>query len=145
MGLHKIPEMHFECPVDMPCLPWPCGLHDYEDGACRKSSLLPRLASRTCSCMSHGMTLSSAHPGHDQDICKTNIVSRRSLNSLTRAYTRTDSSSTLVVQTLQYVWVEGWSEDYQRPFFYNQESKQSSWDRPPDLAWQRIALETQEI
>ncbi|CAL5220666.1 g2712 [Coccomyxa viridis] len=47
-------------------------------------------------------------------------------------------------KSLQYVWLEGWSEDYQRPFFYNQESKQSSWDRPPDLAWRRIAIETQQ-
>jgi hypothetical protein len=49
------------------------------------------------------------------------------------------------VQSLRYVWVEGWSEDYQRPFFYNQESKQSSWDRPPDLAWKRVAAQKQGL
>ena len=49
------------------------------------------------------------------------------------------------MQSLQYVWVEGWSEDYQRPFFYNQESKQSSWDRPPDLAWRRVPVQKQQI
>lgn len=48
-------------------------------------------------------------------------------------------------KSLQYVWLEGWSEDYQRPFFYNQETKQSSWDRPPDLAWHRLAIETQQL
>ena len=47
-------------------------------------------------------------------------------------------------QSLQYVWLQGWSEDYQRPFFYNQETKQSSWDKPPDLAWHRLAIETQQ-
>ncbi len=57
---------------------------------------------------------------------------------------RSQSCWCCLVQSLQYVWLEGWSEDYQRPFFYNQESKQSSWDRPPDLAWHRIAIETQQ-
>lgn len=27
-----------------------------------------------------------------------------------------------------------------RPYFYNQETKESQWDRPPDLAWRRIRV-----
>lgn len=40
----------------------------------------------------------------------------------------------------QYAWVEGWSSDHGRAFFYNQETKESTWDRPPDLAWRRIPV-----
>jgi hypothetical protein len=46
----------------------------------------------------------------------------------------------LHAQVGQYVWVEGWSEEYGRPFFFNQESRTSTWDRPPDLAWRRVRV-----
>ncbi|BDA49615.1 hypothetical protein COCOBI_14-2340 [Coccomyxa sp. Obi] len=45
-------------------------------------------------------------------------------------------------EAMQYTWVEGWSEQYERPFFYNQETQESVWDRPPDLAWRRIRVQT---
>lgn len=45
------------------------------------------------------------------------------------------------MQAMQYTWVEGWSEQYERPFFYNQETQESVWDRPPDLAWRRIQVQ----
>ncbi|EIE19207.1 hypothetical protein COCSUDRAFT_54774 [Coccomyxa subellipsoidea C-169] len=43
-------------------------------------------------------------------------------------------------EALQYTWVEGWSEQYERPFFYNQDTGESVWDRPPDLAWRRVSV-----
>ena len=46
--------------------------------------------------------------------------------------------ATLRAQVDKYVWVEGWSEEYGRPFVFNQESRMSTWDRPPDLAWRRV-------
>lgn len=44
-------------------------------------------------------------------------------------------------QAMQYTWVEGWSEQYERPFFFNQETQESVWDRPPDLAWRRVTVQ----
>ncbi|KAK9818216.1 hypothetical protein WJX72_008973 [[Myrmecia] bisecta] len=41
-------------------------------------------------------------------------------------------------QSHRYSWVEGWSAEHKRPFYYNQETKESTWDRPPDLAWRRV-------
>lgn len=41
----------------------------------------------------------------------------------------------------RYQWVEQWSEELKRPYFYNQESRVSVWERPPDLAWRRIAVQ----
>lgn len=40
-------------------------------------------------------------------------------------------------QAWRYVWVERWSEEHKRPYYFNQETKQSTWTRPADLAWQR--------
>lgn len=40
----------------------------------------------------------------------------------------------------KYVWVEQFSEDLKRPFFFNYETKETTWERPPDLAWRRIQL-----
>ena len=47
------------------------------------------------------------------------------------------------MQTHQYTWVESYSDEHERPaatrrtrgaaFFYNQDTKVSTWDRPPDL------------
>lgn len=37
-----------------------------------------------------------------------------------------------------YVWVEQYSEELRRPYFYNQETRESTWERPADLAWQRV-------
>jgi hypothetical protein len=36
--------------------------------------------------------------------------------------------------------VEQFSEELQRPYFYNQETRQSQWERPPDLSWRRIRV-----
>ncbi len=38
-----------------------------------------------------------------------------------------------------YLWVESYSEEHARPFFFNQETKVSSWERPPDLGAPRPA------
>ena len=45
-----------------------------------------------------------------------------------------------LVQAMNYAWVEGYSEEHSRPFFYNQETKESVWSRPVDLAWQRVPV-----
>lgn len=39
-----------------------------------------------------------------------------------------------------YIWVEQWSEDLQRPYFYNQETQESQWERPSDLGWRRVKI-----
>ncbi|KAI8470467.1 MAG: hypothetical protein J3K34DRAFT_458868 [Monoraphidium minutum] len=39
---------------------------------------------------------------------------------------------------MKYSWVEFWSEDLQRPYFHNQETLESTWERPVDLAWRRL-------
>lgn len=46
--------------------------------------------------------------------------------------------------SLQYKWVEGWSDEHRRHFYYNQETEQSTWERPADLAWRRIEVEAPE-
>lgn len=40
----------------------------------------------------------------------------------------------------KYAWVEQYSEDLQRPYYYNQETKESTWERPADLAWRRVKI-----
>ncbi|GAB4816494.1 hypothetical protein N2152v2_003540 [Parachlorella kessleri] len=40
----------------------------------------------------------------------------------------------------RYLWVERWSDEHKRSYFYNQQTKQSTWTRPPDLAWQRVPV-----
>lgn len=93
------------------------------------------------------MALQRAHP-IIVPVCSSQLIetliSKLPLQSITCHYHAKLAELCFPAQSLQYVWLEGWSEDYQRPFFYNQESKQSSWDRPPDLAWRRIAIETQQ-
>ena len=44
----------------------------------------------------------------------------------------------------RYQWVEQWSEELKRPYYYNQESRVSIWERPADLAWRRIAVQEDE-
>jgi hypothetical protein len=44
----------------------------------------------------------------------------------------------------RYVWVEQWSTELNRVYYYNQESRVSVWERPPDLAWRRIATEADD-
>jgi hypothetical protein len=34
--------------------------------------------------------------------------------------------------------VEQFSEELHRPYFYNQETRQSQWERPVDLSWRRV-------
>ncbi len=48
-------------------------------------------------------------------------------------------------QAHRYAWQEGWSEEHSRHFYYNQETKESSWDRPADLAWRRVPAPKQEL
>jgi hypothetical protein len=36
-----------------------------------------------------------------------------------------------------------YSEDLQRTYYYNQETRESTWDRPVDLAWRRIKVKQQ--
>lgn len=37
-----------------------------------------------------------------------------------------------------YCWLENWSSEYSRPYYYNQKSKKSQWEKPEDLAWRRV-------
>jgi hypothetical protein len=39
----------------------------------------------------------------------------------------------LPLQDWRYLWVELWSQEAQRPYYFHQASKQTSWERPPDL------------
>ena len=45
------------------------------------------------------------------------------------------------VQAYKFSWVEAFSEQDQLVYYYNQETKQSTWDRPADLAWRRVPVE----
>lgn len=38
----------------------------------------------------------------------------------------------------RYSWVENWSSEHSRPFYFNQKTKTSQWDKPIDLAWRRV-------
>lgn len=40
----------------------------------------------------------------------------------------------------KYAWIEQYSHELHRPFFFNQETLESTWVRPADLAWRRIRL-----
>ena len=42
------------------------------------------------------------------------------------------------LQAGKYAWVENWSEEHQRPFYYDQQNHVSTWDKPADLAWRRV-------
>lgn len=44
----------------------------------------------------------------------------------------------------KYQWVEQWSAELNKAFYYNQETRVSVWERPPDLAWRRIAVQEDE-
>jgi hypothetical protein len=44
------------------------------------------------------------------------------------------------LQMWAYVWVERWSEEAQAPYFFNQETKTSVWERPADLGWRRVCM-----
>ena len=38
----------------------------------------------------------------------------------------------------KYSWVENWSDEHKRPFYFNQKTKESTWEKPIDLAWRRL-------
>ncbi|KAL3147099.1 hypothetical protein ABBQ38_015058 [Trebouxia sp. C0009 RCD-2024] len=40
----------------------------------------------------------------------------------------------------KYAWVETWSEEHNRPFYYDQANHISTWDKPADLAWRRVYI-----
>eukprot|EP00887_Chlorella_sp_A99_P008189 scaffold12.g8189.t1 len=40
----------------------------------------------------------------------------------------------------KYKWVERWSEEQARPYYFNQHTKASIWTRPADLAWARVKV-----
>ncbi|GLI58909.1 hypothetical protein VaNZ11_000692 [Volvox africanus] len=40
----------------------------------------------------------------------------------------------------QWTWFESWSTEQSRQYFFNQATKESRWDRPPDLAWLRLPI-----
>ncbi len=46
----------------------------------------------------------------------------------------------LVLQAGKYAWVETWSEEHSRPYYYDQANHISTWDKPADLAWRRVYL-----
>jgi hypothetical protein len=41
---------------------------------------------------------------------------------------------------LKYTWVEFYSEDLQKTYYYNQETRESTWEKPHDLGWRRIRV-----
>ena len=45
-----------------------------------------------------------------------------------------------MLQAGKYAWVETWSEEHNRPFFYDQVNQVSTWDKPADLAWRRVYI-----
>ncbi len=45
-----------------------------------------------------------------------------------------------VLQAGKYAWVETWSEEHSRPYYYDQANHISTWDKPADLAWRRVYL-----
>jgi hypothetical protein len=40
----------------------------------------------------------------------------------------------------KYTWVEQYSEELRKSYFYNQETGASTWERPPDMSWRRIKV-----
>lgn len=44
-------------------------------------------------------------------------------------------------QAMEYLWVESYSEDHGRHFYFNQETQSSTWERPADLAWRRVRVD----
>lgn len=46
-----------------------------------------------------------------------------------------------VQQAMEYLWVESYSEDHGRNFYFNQETQSSTWERPADLAWRRVRVD----
>ncbi|KAK9807128.1 hypothetical protein WJX73_008538 [Symbiochloris irregularis] len=42
--------------------------------------------------------------------------------------------------TKKYSWVEGFSKDHGRAYYYNQETEESTWEKPADLAWRRVPV-----
>eukprot|EP00882_Tetradesmus_deserticola_P003402 GHRQ01003598.1.p2 GENE.GHRQ01003598.1~~GHRQ01003598.1.p2 ORF type:complete len:127 (+),score=20.70 GHRQ01003598.1:962-1342(+) len=39
-----------------------------------------------------------------------------------------------------YGWVEHYSADMEKPYYYNQISKETTWEKPSDLAWRRVPV-----
>ncbi|KXZ48143.1 hypothetical protein GPECTOR_30g239 [Gonium pectorale] len=44
----------------------------------------------------------------------------------------------------QWIWIENWSPDMRRHFYYNQVTKESTWDKPADLAWRRLPIQADD-
>lgn len=40
----------------------------------------------------------------------------------------------------RYSWVENWSSEHSRPFYFNQKTRASQWEKPDDLAWRRVKV-----
>ena len=49
-------------------------------------------------------------------------------------------TNALMLQAGKYEWVESWSEEHNRPYYYDQANHISTWDKPADLAWRRVYL-----
>lgn len=54
-------------------------------------------------------------------------------------YQSCQANATLL-QAGRYAWVETWSEEHNRPFYYDQVAQVSTWDKPADLAWRRVYI-----
>ena len=51
----------------------------------------------------------------------------------------------ILLQAGRYAWVETWSEEHNRPFYYDQVAKVSTWDKPADLAWRRVYINPEAV
>ena len=45
----------------------------------------------------------------------------------------------------KYRWVEQYSDGHARPYYHNQETGESVWERPSDLAWVRVESPRDEL
>ena len=41
-------------------------------------------------------------------------------------------------------WKEEWSTEHQLPFYVNKKTKESTWDKPEELAWERVEHEVED-
>ncbi|KAG2451403.1 hypothetical protein HYH02_004003 [Chlamydomonas schloesseri] len=41
----------------------------------------------------------------------------------------------------RYAWIENYSPDAKRSYFFNQVTRESTWEKPADLAWRRLRVE----
>ncbi|PNW75016.1 hypothetical protein CHLRE_12g500050v5 [Chlamydomonas reinhardtii] len=42
---------------------------------------------------------------------------------------------------LRFAWIETYSPEAKRSFYFNQVTRESTWERPADLAWRRLRAE----